>query len=396
MKPTQSRIHERRQWEEYLKNKPYEDDIWWEKRKPAPVAIPAHKNSVQSRLTEPTVAALHGKREKHPVKKEDLSRVESPSREHVTSVAKIDIHSPLLKSTCAFNHQQVDREGNLLYPPEDNRVKTIQLEGKHSGPTVTSKLMQNTKSFEHSKWTSSNASHSSGGSDGERKDSSMSAIASPRRSSLDKMKPPSARLLEFNTAMNAQRREKVIRPEPDKREMGWNQFHHKDKIPTQLPSFVPMHRSGSASGSPSTSPTRRSFSSNSQDFQSSSTQKHVFQRMTKSLENEHLHGHEGEGEFEQGGEYEDHHEGDEEYGPYDDEYQEYHDHGDSHYNGGDEENMEEDDGNSGEEHFQEVSADALAHAVEYHEEEGEEGSHHIDEDENKEGSGDKDRLINDQ
>ncbi len=350
MKPTQSRIHERRQWEEYLKNKPYEDDIWWEKRKPAPVATAAHKNAVSSRLTEPTVAALHGKREKHPIKKEDRSNIESPSREHFTSVAKIDIHSPLLKTTCAFNHQQVDKEGNLLYPPEDNFVKTINLEAKNSGPAAVSKLMYHTKSFEHSKWTANNS-----GSDGEKKD-----VTSPRRASSANIKPPSARLLEFNTAMNAQRREKAVKPEPDSREIGWNQFHHKDKIPSELPSFTPMHRS--ASGSPSGSPTRRSISSYSQD-----PQQHVFNRMAQSLEDQHLEDGSQQYHEEDHGEYDGEHYGDDEQQHYDDHEQEYHDEegqeGEHHYE--DDENA--DDGTGGEEHFQEVANDHAAYAAEEHE-----------------------------
>lgn len=232
LKTTQSRIHERRQWEEIVKNKQYEDDIWWEKRRPAPVV--QHKKKVASRLNEPTVAALHGKRDKFQLKKEtERSRIESPPRDRYANVAPIDVHSPLLRSTTACLRTQVDKEGNLLHPPEDVRHEPV-MPSKLSGPQVSSKLMQHTRSYESAKWV-------------EKKPEEKTL--SPRL--LATLKPPSARLLEFNTAMKAQSRDKATKKEADKREQGWNYYHHKDKIPEELPPFTPTLRwSGSGSGSP--------------------------------------------------------------------------------------------------------------------------------------------------
>jgi hypothetical protein len=262
LKPTQSRLNARKQWEEELRNRPFEDDIWWEKRKPAQCVSESKKNQTASRLNEPTLAALNGKREKFPMKKDDPSRPHSPSKDTHTSssalhVAKIDANSPLLKSTCAQHHMQMDKEGNLLYPPEVRSPVPIVLEGKATGPAVASKLMYHTKSFENSKWSNNN-------------EEERSPSQSPSKHAA--AKPPSSRLLEFNASMNAQRREKLVKPEEDEREVGWNSFHTKERISANL---KPVARLSTVSSA--TSPVQRVSGASSSD-------EHVFNRLADMLE----------------------------------------------------------------------------------------------------------------
>lgn len=210
-KLTQSRLAERREWEEHLKNKDYEDDIWWEKRKPTPRA---QKLDVPSKLKEPTIAVLNCKRAKHPLKSDDRQGVQSPSKEqgHLFP-AKIDVTSPLLKTTTATKLGQVDKQGNPKNPPEPPVNKPLEMATKGSGPQVGSKLWRETKSYEHSKWSN--------------KPEEVTAPTPPKA-----VRPPSARLLEFNAAMNAQKRDKATKPEGDEREKGWDSWHIKEHIPS--------------------------------------------------------------------------------------------------------------------------------------------------------------------
>jgi hypothetical protein len=254
LKMTQSRIHERKQWEEYVKKiKPYEDDIWWEKRRPSGSVSPVHKSQVKSRLTEPTVATVVSKHDKHPSARSDSgspARLHSPARQHSAHVVKVDENSHLLKSTNSSRHQQVVKEGNLLHSPPPDHVVTVHLEGKSATPHVfTSKLFQPTESFQHSTWAAvhpprplspprsivENDTNSPKGKTGRTQSLSPRRLSSPstppsdvnKANSCSKVSTPTSRLLVFNTAMLGKQREKLVKPQPDPRELGWNQFHHK-------------------------------------------------------------------------------------------------------------------------------------------------------------------------
>lgn len=76
MKPTKNRLNDMKEWQDRIENKKYEDDIWWEKRKPLKTA--KEMPNVTSRLFQPTKAYLCGKREKfNYLKKNDMINFDS-------------------------------------------------------------------------------------------------------------------------------------------------------------------------------------------------------------------------------------------------------------------------------------------------------------------------------
>jgi hypothetical protein len=190
MKTTQARVADIREWEASKERVNYDDDIWWELRRPAPLST---HHDVGSKLHEPTKAFKQSVRDKHEKKVE--TRAESPVKEHI----KIDPTSPLLKGTFC----SISNSWKVGPPVEAEHVP--QLATQSSGPQVHSKVFEDTTATLQAKW----------------KPKSPEPV--PDTSSRT-VKPPSDRLLAYNSAMRAAYKDKLCNTKPaeDPREKGWH------------------------------------------------------------------------------------------------------------------------------------------------------------------------------
>jgi hypothetical protein len=209
MKTTQSRIASVKEWETHKERSKYEDDIWWEMRKPAEAA--RIKPGTPSKLYDATTSYAQSTRVKYD------KQPESPPKEIVIP-AKIDSESPLLKKTLATKASTWKPEIVVESPKPGKLV----LPSQQTGPQhVESKLGCETKSSRLNKWRN--------------KEEETQQLASPPSapSSAHKVKEVSPRLLELNESLKYSVRPKAARPAADPRELGWNtKCSFKPHIPT--------------------------------------------------------------------------------------------------------------------------------------------------------------------
>lgn len=234
LKTTQARIADTKEWAASRERVNYDDDIWWELRRPPPHS--AKLDNIHSKLLEPTQAFKQSVRRKKT--ESDRERAASPVKEVHTSA--IDPNSPLLKTTRGMLNQA----WGATRDPEAAPV--LVLATAHSGPQVSSKVMEETVATLHAKW---------------RPKEEEEPQTSP---SKDKhlVKAPSNRLLAFNASMRNGRRDKVTKEQGDARERGWNLNNlAKDGIPPVEAVFHPETVRRISMSSRSRSPGRGSFSS---------------------------------------------------------------------------------------------------------------------------------------
>ncbi len=202
MKLTQSRINERKKLGDIIAAKSHEEDIL---RKFINTPPKTHSNP---RSRGPVNGGLM-------VRTDNGGHDGSPSGNH----------SP---TNGALNEQHLATPNNLHY------------EGHYYSPFSNSKLLQTTESFEHSKWhaviehrsaSPPRSAHrpnvKSAETKGKRSKSSSPCRTAKVSSSSPDIKTTPSKLFTLNAAMIAKQREKLIKPQPDLRETGWNQFHHK-------------------------------------------------------------------------------------------------------------------------------------------------------------------------
>jgi hypothetical protein len=224
LRPTQSRISEQKEWQSHKERSKYEDDIWWELRKPAELA--KVKPGTPSKLTEPTASFAKSVRPKYDAA---AAKIEAtPPKESVPHPlpAPINVDSPLLKKTYAatinsWKQNEIKHEVNK---------PVLDLPSQVTGPQhVSSKLSYDTKSSVLNKWKSKEQLEK------QKQSSSPSAAASSSSSgaaATKKVKEPSSRLLELNESTRLSQRPKAAKSTVDPRESGWHLDHKKPHIPT--------------------------------------------------------------------------------------------------------------------------------------------------------------------
>jgi hypothetical protein len=228
--PTQARISDLKGREEEKVKAKYEDDIWWEARKPAVAA--KLDPSIPSKLYEATSAFQQKRREKHSVAQQQEKIRASAAAHSTPEVIKINLQSPLLKPTAAakFNNWKAE-------PPKPP-APVLTLKSQETGPRVQSKLNQDTvasrgqyaktstKETTPKKTISKSASGESGG-----------AVTSflPTENNAKKVPALSSRLLSGTESSRASVRNKACKSGEDEREMGWKKSYAKTEIPELLP-----------------------------------------------------------------------------------------------------------------------------------------------------------------
>eukprot|EP01039_Chlorochromonas_danica_P001843 gene1843-2016_t len=225
LRTTQARIADTKEWEAAKDRVNYDDDIWWELRRPAPCAHT--KNEVSSKLMEPTTAFKQSIRKKKD--EAEKEKIVSPHKETIN----INPASPLLKTTrTSIGHSWKAEQ------PAAEPAPSLVLLGAQSGPQVQSKVMEETVATIHSRWVP--------------KSQEVQEVVAPATKFA---KPPSERLLAYNAAMRHQARDKAVKDLGDPRERGWDVRNiGRETIPTIDEVFaVPQRRN-------SRSPTRRSLS----------------------------------------------------------------------------------------------------------------------------------------
>lgn len=226
LRTTQARIADTKEWEAAKDRVNYDDDIWWELRRPAPCAHV--KAEVPSKLMEPTTAFKQSVRKKKD--EAEKEKIVSPHKETAT----INPASPLLKMTrTSIGHSWKPEQ----QPPAEPAPSLVLL-GAQTGPQVQSKVMEETVATIHSRWVP--------------KTQEVQEVVAP---ATKYAKPPSERLLAYNASMRHQARDKAVKDLGDPRERGWDVRNiGKETIPTLDEVFaVPQRRN-------SRSPTRRSLS----------------------------------------------------------------------------------------------------------------------------------------
>lgn len=205
---TQCRVADVREWEARKERAKYENDIWWELRKPHPTA--KVNPSTASKLFCTTTAYDSAKRSKH-----IPQNVDSPPPA-VSSPEKIKINekSHLLTPTNA-----VKRGGWKVEPPPKPEQPNLVLEARNTGPVVPSKLNQETTTFQLSSW--------------KYKQQKEQAEIQPRAVSpgTKKVSMVSPHLLDLNKNLKAGARSKVQGSNNDPRESGWKNSFAKSPIP---------------------------------------------------------------------------------------------------------------------------------------------------------------------
>lgn len=181
LRPTQARIMDVKEWENHKERSKYEDDIWWELRKPSETAKP--KPNTPSKLHEPTAAFSKQVRSKYDPA--TAAAIESPPKEvHVP--AKIDDNSPLLKRTMATKVNTWKQTEVVVESPKP----VLQLYSHQSGPhNVGSKLFYDTKASQLNKFKGKE----------EKEKELEKKTASP--ADAKKVKGVSPRLLELNQSL---------------------------------------------------------------------------------------------------------------------------------------------------------------------------------------------------
>lgn len=213
LRPTQSRIMDVREWEAHKERQKYEDDIWWEMRKPAETA--KVNPNTPSKLHEPTASFAKQVRPKYEAPKEETK---TPVKEVHRLPAKIDQDSPLLKKTTAAKVQSWKSEVTPPEPPKPH----LNLESKTTGPqNVQSKLSYDTASSKLNKWKTK-----------EQQQAEQQKPASPGPNQTKKVAHVSPRLLELNESLKMSVKSKVVKNNSDPRESGWAPIHGKVHIPT--------------------------------------------------------------------------------------------------------------------------------------------------------------------
>lgn len=239
LKTTQARIADIREWEASKERVNYDDDIWWEARRPAPQSS-LHFNVV-SKLHVPTEAYKQSVRGKHKTEGEVIKSPEGKAKAKAGEAAeveagekvegevaelrkskegrssspppgitRIDPNSTLLRTTKAYINSTINS------PPPPPSPHQPHLATAHSGPQVGSKIFSPTTSAIMHQWK------------GGKKEAAAASPPSPPR----QVKPPSERLLQPNTALLASTRNKAQKEEEDPREKGWNLHNiQKDTIP---------------------------------------------------------------------------------------------------------------------------------------------------------------------
>lgn len=216
LRPTQARVMDVKEWEAHKERSKYEDDIWWELRKPNETAKP--NPNTPSKLYENTAAFSKQIRNKYdPATAAVLA---SPPRE-VHIPAKIDDNSPLLKKTTAAK-VQTWRQTEIV---QESPKPVLKLVSNQSGPHhVESKLFYDTKASQLQKYKSKE----------EAEKELEKKTASP--ASGKKVKGVSPRLLELNESLKNSVRPKYDKVEGDRRESGWTTVRK-----THIPTIEEMH-----------------------------------------------------------------------------------------------------------------------------------------------------------
>jgi hypothetical protein len=214
---TQARVADVKEWEAHREKAKYEQDIWWEARKPA---IGAKVDpSTPSKLFESTSAYDNSKRDKHITVKNDNPPSTPPEP------VKINVKSPLLKPTVAvlYSAWKVD-------PPKQEQQNLV-LESQVTGPSVQSKFNQDTAASQHARWKSKEQK--------EKEEIQTRPVSPPGR----KVSEVSPRLLDLNTNLKAAARSKARKTDEDPRESGWKTSYSKSDIPEVDLSVPPSRRS---------------------------------------------------------------------------------------------------------------------------------------------------------
>uniref|UniRef100_A0A7S3GQ46 Uncharacterized protein n=1 Tax=Spumella elongata TaxID=89044 RepID=A0A7S3GQ46_9STRA len=223
LKTTEARLSDRQAWHATKGVIKHEQDIWWEQRKPLGDAHKVNQKA-ESRLFEPTTCAIYSQRKKFPPRttpdKHAVpgSAEKSPVNPRAGSplkVAKIDVESPLLRTT--FNSIVKNVKTAPVQPP----LGQPEIFTQNTGPqNVPSRLFSPTNSTRNAKWKS-------------REELAMeeAELAARQAAVTKKVKAPSEHLVTYNTAMKRAARTKAVSSEPDRREMGWNSKFKKDTIP---------------------------------------------------------------------------------------------------------------------------------------------------------------------
>lgn len=213
---TQCRVSDVKEWEAHKERAKYENDIWWEARKPGATA--KQNPSTPSKLLATTTAYDSAKRAKH-----DPHKVDSPPAVPSERV-KINEKSPLLKPTTALHYNTWKVE-----PPKPE-FPSLVLEAHSTGPAVQSKVNYETAAFQHAQWKNRQ----------QKEDEIQARPISPGGRKISEVSP---RLLDLNKNLKAAARAKVLKVDDDPRESGWRKSFAKSQIPEVDLSVLPQKRS---------------------------------------------------------------------------------------------------------------------------------------------------------
>ena len=216
LRPTQARIMDGKEWEAHKERSKYEDDIWWELRKPAETAKP--KPNTPSKLFEKTASFSKTIRPKYDPQ---AAAPATPPKEVHHLPPKINNDSPLLKATTAAKMQSWKQ--TEIVPEQPKPV--LHLYSNQSGPQqVQSKLCYDTKAAALNRWKSK-----------EQLEKEAAEKVSPNPNGK-KVKGVSPRLLELNESLKYSVKPKYEKTNVDPREVGWTTVRR-----TSIPTIEEMH-----------------------------------------------------------------------------------------------------------------------------------------------------------
>jgi hypothetical protein len=225
LRPTQSRLQDAKEWEAHKERAPYDDDIWWDLRKPAELA--KVNPNTPSKLHEPTASFAKSVRPKYEAPPEVTPTKDLPPAHH-QHVTPIESDSPLLKQTTATSLHSKRTE---IHPPEPPKhVPQLKLVSQATGPqNVASKLSSDTISSKLHKYKTRDQAQQELLAKQEQQHAGHKT-ASPAQTK--KVTGVSSRLMELNESLKQSTRTKVTKVVNDPREAGWAKVHGKTHIPT--------------------------------------------------------------------------------------------------------------------------------------------------------------------